>query len=285
MESAPEYRKMLVDLLADGLPRFEARFKELLNENTIREIANFQSQLHLERQSIRERIEKINGSLHEIDYNPNRSSSSTPNRAWILKSATSSRISARVRRERSRGRRNWSIPRRNSCRSSELSTGSADAKARAIWTSAGPAKSPTCATGLFFRRPNAGATTSASTNITPIPEASRADKRKNSPIPSWLPASPTSSDWNGARRDPVHFVSCRSTKPLAAARTNSTRYGLELFRRLCLQLLIVTPLQKIHVIEPYIASVGFVHNDDGSRSMLRNLTIEEYRAEQMRRAG
>jgi uncharacterized protein YPO0396 len=39
------------------------------------------------------------------------------------------------------------------------------------------------------------------------------------------------------------------------------------------------------VIEPYIASVGFVHNEDGSRSMLRNLTIEEYRAEQMRRAG
>ena len=44
-------------------------------------------------------------------------------------------------------------------------------------------------------------------------------------------------------------------------------------------------LQKIHVIEPYISSVGFVHNKDGSRSMLRNLTIEEYRAEQLRRAG
>src|SRR5262249_54362508 len=67
LEAAPHYRKM-----ADGLPRFEARFKELLNENTIREIANFQSQLHLERQSIRERIEKINASLHEIDYNPGR---------------------------------------------------------------------------------------------------------------------------------------------------------------------------------------------------------------------
>jgi uncharacterized protein YPO0396 len=65
----------------------------------------------------------------------------------------------------------------------------------------------------------------------------------------------------------------------------STRYGLELFQRLSLQLLIVTPLQKIHVIEPFITSVGFVHNEDGSRSMLRNLTIEEYRAEQLRRAG
>jgi uncharacterized protein YPO0396 len=46
-----------------------------------------------------------------------------------------------------------------------------------------------------------------------------------------------------------------------------------------LQLLIVTPLQKIHVIEPFVASVGFVHSDGDRLSLLRNLTIEEYRAE------
>ena len=63
----------------------------------------------------------------------------------------------------------------------------------------------------------------------------------------------------------------------------SARYALELFRKLGLQLLIVTPLQKIHVIEPYVAAVGFIHNNQGSESMLRNLTIEEYREEQARR--
>ena len=60
-------------------------------------------------------------------------------------------------------------------------------------------------------------------------------------------------------------------------------YGLKLFDSLNLQLLIVTPLQKIHVIEPHISSVGFVHNEDGRISMLRNLTIEEYRAERAAR--
>jgi uncharacterized protein YPO0396 len=59
----------------------------------------------------------------------------------------------------------------------------------------------------------------------------------------------------------------------------SARYGLELFRRLNLQLLIVTPLQKIHVIEPFVASVGFVHSEDGRHAMMRSLSIEEYRAE------
>jgi uncharacterized protein YPO0396 len=57
LESADEYRQMLVALCADDLPRFEARFKQLLNENTINDIASFQSQLNRERETIKERIE------------------------------------------------------------------------------------------------------------------------------------------------------------------------------------------------------------------------------------
>jgi uncharacterized protein YPO0396 len=51
-----------------------------------------------------------------------------------------------------------------------------------------------------------------------------------------------------------------------------------------LQLLIVTPLQKIHVIEPYVSAVGFVDNLGGDNSRLQNLTIEEYRARQLAHA-
>ncbi|XTR51752.1 SbcC/MukB-like Walker B domain-containing protein [Pseudarthrobacter sp. So.54] len=65
----------------------------------------------------------------------------------------------------------------------------------------------------------------------------------------------------------------------------SARYGLELFQRMKLQLLIVTPLQKIHVIEPFVAHVGFVANVRGDDSQLRNMTIQEYRDERDRRAG
>jgi uncharacterized protein YPO0396 len=65
----------------------------------------------------------------------------------------------------------------------------------------------------------------------------------------------------------------------------STQYALELFSQLNLQLLIVTPLQKIHIIEPFIAAVGFVQNEDGRTSKLRNLTIEEYREEKGEKTG
>src|ERR1039457_5039620 len=72
VQAAGEYRKMLYRLKADDLPRFESAFKSLLNENTIREVANFQSQLNRERETIRERIETINRSLRGIVYNPGR---------------------------------------------------------------------------------------------------------------------------------------------------------------------------------------------------------------------
>jgi uncharacterized protein YPO0396 len=56
----------------------------------------------------------------------------------------------------------------------------------------------------------------------------------------------------------------------------STRYGLDLFARLGLQLLVVTPLQKISTIEPYVQSVGYI-GKTGNTSRLRSLTVEEYR--------
>ena len=59
----------------------------------------------------------------------------------------------------------------------------------------------------------------------------------------------------------------------------STRYALELFDKLNLQLLIVTPMQKTHIIEEYVKSVHFIHNEGGRNSMIRNLTIEAYKEE------
>jgi len=61
----------------------------------------------------------------------------------------------------------------------------------------------------------------------------------------------------------------------------STRYGLELFKKLNLQLLIVTPLQKIHIIEDYIRAVHYVDNEGGKNSVIRNLTVEEYKVEKL----
>ena len=58
---------------------------------------------------------------------------------------------------------------------------------------------------------------------------------------------------------------------------DSTRYGLNLFKKLDLQLLIITPLQKIHIIENYINCVHLVtNNENGNNSMSRDISIQEY---------
>jgi uncharacterized protein YPO0396 len=90
-------------------------------------------------------------------------------------------------------------------------------------------------------------------------------------------------EWGASRSRSFRFVVI--DEAFGRGSDESARYGLELFRRLNLQLLIVTPLQKIHIIEPYVSAVGFVHNEDGRLSLLRNLTIEEYRAERSTRSA
>ena len=85
------------------------------------------------------------------------------------------------------------------------------------------------------------------------------------------------SEWGVVRSRSFRFVVI--DEAFGRGSDESARYGLELFKRMNLQLLIVTPLQKIHIIEPYVAGLGFVHSEEGRQSMLRYLTIAQYQAE------
>jgi len=67
-EALPEYRRRLQVLREDDLPRFEAKFKELLNKETINSMAAFQAHLQKRRHEINERIRVINASLASIEY-------------------------------------------------------------------------------------------------------------------------------------------------------------------------------------------------------------------------
>ena len=55
-----------------------------------------------------------------------------------------------------------------------------------------------------------------------------------------------------------------------------SRYLMELCDQLHLQLLVVTPLDKIHVAEPYIHACHYVENPQKRHSRVYNLTMEEY---------
>lgn len=284
-DAAGEYRAMLLGLQSDDLPRFEARFKELLNENTIREVANFQSQLNRERETIRERIGTINQSLREMDYNPGH--------YIVLEPEHNSDVEIRDFQDGLR-----------KCTEGSL-TGSDDeqySEAKFIQVKQ-----------IIERFRGREGTT----------ELDRRWTRKVTDVRHWFTFS-VSERWREDDREFEHYTDSggksggqkeklaytvlaaslayqfgleRGTarprsfrfvvidEAFGRGSDDSTQHGLKLFGLLELQLLIVTPLQKIHVIEPYVSSVGFVHIEDGRLSMLRNLTIEEYRAERAARGA
>jgi uncharacterized protein YPO0396 len=284
VEAAGEYRQMLSALQSDGLPRFEARFKVLLNENTIREVAGFQSQLRRESQDIRERIEIINGSLLDIDYSQGRYivleaqpsadpevrdfqrdlRTCTENTLAGSEDSTYSEVKfLEVKRiiERFRGRDGFSdLDRRWTRKVTDVRnwfTFSASER----WRSDG---------SEYEHYSDSGG---------------KSGGQKEKLAYTILAASLVYQfglDWRAERSRSFHFVAI--DEAFGRGSDDSAGYGLELFKRMGLQLLIATPLQKIHVIEPFVAAVGFVHNEEGRRSLLRNLTIEEYQAERLRRA-
>jgi uncharacterized protein YPO0396 len=53
-------------------------------------------------------------------------------------------------------------------------------------------------------------------------------------------------------------------------------YLMELCKQLHLQLLVVTPLDKIHVVEPFISSCHYVENKNKRNSVVYDLTIDQY---------
>ncbi len=84
-------------------------------------------------------------------------------------------------------------------------------------------------------------------------------------------------EWGEVRSRSFRFVVI--DEAFGRGSDESTQYGLKLFEKLGLQILVVTPLQKINIIDPFVSSVGFVHNEEGKSSKLRNLSIEEYNEE------
>jgi len=283
VEAASEYRAMLESLSADDLPRFEKRFKSLLNENTINEVAGFQAVLQRERQQIDERIEIINRSLHQIDYEKGRYIRLLAERSTDaevrefqqqLRACTEGTITGtdddqyserkflqvRAIIERFRGRE-----------------GSAEIDRR--WT-----RKVTDVRNWFVFSASERWREDDSEHEHYADAGGKSGGQKEKLAYTVLAASLAYQfglEQGETRSRSFRFVVI--DEAFGRGSDESARYGLELFGRLNLQLLIVTPLQKIHIIEPFVASVGFVHNPEGRESMLRNLGIEDYRREKAER--
>ncbi len=280
IQSAAEYRALRARLVEDDLPRFEHDFKQYLNTNTIRDVATFNSQLSKQRDLINERIATINTSLEDIDYNPGRyirlEGHRTPNteiRDFIgdLVACTDNALHPdeddqyseqkflQVKRliERFKGRE-----------------GHSDADRQ--W-----ARRVTDVRNWFVFSASERWREDDTEHETYADSGGKSGGQKEKLAYTILAASLAYQfklDGTAAAARTFRFVVI--DEAFGRGSSESARYALSLFQRLGLQLLIVTPLQKIHVIEPFVSAVGFVDNATGDYSRLQCLTVEEYRERQ-----
>ena len=283
-EARADYVALHASVRDDDLPRFEAEFKRQLNTETIRELAQFNSWLRRQAEEIDERVSKINEALGAIPYNPGHyirlEKQPTVNQDVSsfrsdLRSATDDALSGDddhyseqrfldVKRiiERFRGREGY-------------------ADSDKAWT-----RRVTDVRNWFVF--------SASERILETDEEwehysdsdGKSGGQKEKLAYTILAASLAYQfglEWGAEKSRDFRFAVI--DEAFGRGSDVSTRYALELFAKLGLQLLIVTPLQKVHVIEPYVKAIGFVDNPGGTFSRLQTMTIEEYRARRDGRAS
>lgn len=275
-----DYRQLLSRLQMDALPKFEEKFRSLLRENTINRIALFQEKLNNVCDVIRERIAMINRSLADIDYSEGRYiqieydnvadndikdfrnqlrlcvSGANGDDETLTYSEEKFRQVEKII-ERFRGRPECAeIDKRWTARVTDVRNWFSFA-ASERWRDTGEE---------YEHYTDSGG---------------KSGGQKEKLAYTILAASLVYNFGLEAKEKTINtFRFVVIDEAFLKSSDESARFGLELFQKLDLQLLVVTPLLKIGTIEPYVSHVGFVYQDDQQhRSYLRNLTIKQLKNE------
>ena len=271
IESAHGYRELHKRLTDDDLPRFQRTFKTYLNQNTIRDIATFHSQLTKQADLIKDRIGTINASLVGVDYNPGRYIRLEPQRTSHmeikefqadLRACTDNAVSADPDDDQYSEQKFLQVKRIIERFKGREGQTEADRRWTALVTDV--RNWFTFSASERYREDDTEYERYADS-------AGKSGGQKEKLAYTILAASLAYQfklDWGAAKSRNFQFAVI--DEAFGRGSDESTRFALELFGRLGLQLLIVTPLQKIHVIEPYVSAVGFIDNPTSMDSHLQH---------------
>lgn len=282
-KSLPEISGILQKLKDEDLPRHEQRFYKKLKEDTINGMAMFQELLEKERRNIENKIKTINGCLRDIDYNEGTYISILLNKSLdqeivnfrqdlrqILSNTTGpdnvyteqkfSQVKNVIDRFRGRSQQT-EIDKKWSVKVTDVRN----------WF--------TFAASERFHADN--------TEKEFYPDSGGKSGGQKEKLAYTVLASALAYQYGieSTQESPKSFRFVMIDEAFGRGSDESARYGLTLFEKLNLQLLVVTPLQKIHVIEDYVSHVHFVHNEASKESRLHSLTIEQFREHKNRHRG
>lgn len=283
IDARAEYIKKFEQLVSEDLKRHEERFKEELNKNVINSIAVFDSQLQKHETDIKQKIRTINQHLSEIVYN-----TAQDTYIIILMDATTNK-EVRLFREELKKCYIHSFS-----SNSELYTEEKYEQVKRIldrFASMENVDRDWTATVTDVRQWfefNASERYRLDDSEKEFYEGSGGKSGGQKEKLAYTILASALAYQFGLQFGEVKSRSFRFVvidEAFGRGSDESTRYGLELFKKLNLQLLIVTPLQKIHIIEGHVNSFHFVSNREGNNSQVSNFTKEEYETERSKHNG
>lgn len=262
-----EYQALLSKLQQEDLPRHEQRFKDMLNQDTIRAMALFRSQLDRQEEDIAARIRLINQSLHALDYQDGTyievdgvASPDVEIREFkqrlkqCVEYATDDNLyseqkfeQVKALIEQMRNEPKWTkkvVDVRYWQLFNVIERYREDNSEKECYSDSGGKSG-----GQKEKLAYSILAAAILLQYRLVGEAGSQQRRFNLVV--------------------IDEAFARGSK-------DSTRFGLELFKKLGLQLLLVTPLQKLDIIEHYVQHVHFVDQQQ-NRSIVLNMTIAEYR--------
>ncbi|WP_256819824.1 ATP-binding protein [Dietzia sp. Die43] len=269
-----EFVRFHARLADDDLPRFVGEFEEQLRKNTIRELAGFHNWLLRQADDIGQKIEKTNEALGAIDFNPGR----------YVRLDRENTVNQEVRQFRAdlRGVTDQAFGGEGQYSEERYE------QVRAILER------------LRGREGHSDGDRAWRTRVTDVRNwyTFSASERDRETDQEWEHYRDSDGKSGGQKEKLAYTILAASLayqfglewgadkardfrfavidEAFGRGSDSSTRYALELFAKLGIQLLIVTPLQKVQVIAPYVRSIGYVDNVDGRCSRLVQMTTEEY---------
>ena len=249
IESLDDFEATLEAIKKDDLPRLETQFKSFLNDKILSNVVVFRAELERRSRTIKETIDVLNGSLRDINYTP--------------KTFIELRYSSNPGRDIGEFQRMLKACFDDVGRSNELDGNASFGRIRALierfetdvrWTK----KVTDVRNWLdFSASENYRVDGSQRHHYADSSGKSGGQKAKLAyTILASAIAYQFGLDRGQARSTSFRFVVIDEAFDKTDER--NAHYAMELFKQLNLQLLVVTPLDKIHIIEPFISACHYV---------------------------
>jgi len=277
LQALPEFERHLARIQADDLPRYRERFKTLLNEKVIEHLALLCGDLHKYAELIDESVVRLNVALRSIDYTPNtyvhlqaEPSRDPEVRAFkqqlqeCLPTADAEAVGAETEPQEADYEASFQ----------RIQTLIASFREDTRWTS----KVTDVRNWLDFAASERyRADDSEKHHYSDSAGKSGGQKAK---LAYTILASAIAYQYglhDPATRDEA-FRFAVIDEVFSRSDHDNSRYALELFKELGLQLLVVTPMTGLHVVEPYISACHFVFNNaEGNQSQVENMELSRLR--------